>query len=555
MAKVSLEIPILSFNAITTGITSDQRAELDPTDYSGSVTYYFEVNVTSTTTNSISLRRAGTTTNDATITEAGTGLKRIAFTPNTVATDYVVFVAGTGTTIDAARIIVVVDAFTTTTTQTFSGTSLVSTGPIYSYVGYADIGGGSQTSALTTLAPFSQAKYFYYDSSQNNGSPVYFEVVGKGGGSGASLNASIQESTDLTTWTSISPSITISSTSTVRTRSAALPLVSGRYYRVVFASASTMGTVTIYSARMVISNSTGVLTNPTYPIGSTNAFPAGLQFYGRGIACSYSPTVNQYVSSISFQTIGTAGGTPTDGIYIQIVTGSVSGTVIATSNTIIPSTTVGGTYQCTFSSPYLLLSSGTTYYIRIMRSGTRSTTNYFWIGVSSTSLVSGAVGYSNLTVTDTWISSTQLAIQVATTINFISTPVTKIYSEKNVSGYTSGSAANTNCYFVPSDYSGVTNTYYHAVDSPASVSGTRYLVASTVTLTGSTITDPSYYAISSSVTMPTSTDIITGTGTLSNANTYSQKIIIVSDLTSITTTTTTSVSPIYPQNPFYMVMD
>jgi hypothetical protein len=114
------EINILdsSYSASNATITSDEFSQLDPTQYSGTVSYYFEIvgSASAGSSGNIHLRRQGTTTDDASISTSGLGttatrLRSAAFSAPGSATEYFVHAdaAGSGKnlTIKAARIIVI----------------------------------------------------------------------------------------------------------------------------------------------------------------------------------------------------------------------------------------------------------------------------------------------------------------------------------------------------------------------------------------------------------------------------------------------------------------
>src|SRR3972149_1070470 len=99
--QIRQEINILDHNiaAAAADTTSNEIAQLDTTQYNGTVTYYFEVLCSKTSGDNvtISLRRSGTSTDDATIASASIGtslglVRSAVFTPPAGATAYRVFI-------------------------------------------------------------------------------------------------------------------------------------------------------------------------------------------------------------------------------------------------------------------------------------------------------------------------------------------------------------------------------------------------------------------------------------------------------------------------------
>ena len=119
MAIIRQEVNIIdanqSVNSSDGTVTLNAVVQLDTTQYSGSVSYFYEIiaNRPDANTFTSKLRRKGTTTDDATCqVTSGINYQRIrsSFTPPAGQTEYVVTIAyprTTPATIKAARIIII----------------------------------------------------------------------------------------------------------------------------------------------------------------------------------------------------------------------------------------------------------------------------------------------------------------------------------------------------------------------------------------------------------------------------------------------------------------
>lgn len=249
MAQIRQEINILTHD-INAGVdvTSDEIAQLDTTQYNGTVTYYFEVLCSKTAgdNTTISLRRSGTTTDDATIASADIpttlGLVRsAAFTPPAGATSYRVFVdyiSGVGPRVRSARIVIIQNATTITNTET-----------------QIEIGNASNTTATTDTA-LTNPKYWQYTSANWDGTiTVYFEGVFMSGTSKSAATMTLQTSTSITapSWSNVASSaVTTTGTVATRVRSGAITLTAGNWYRAVMKAGNSKSGITTYNAKIVV---------------------------------------------------------------------------------------------------------------------------------------------------------------------------------------------------------------------------------------------------------------------------------------------------------------
>jgi len=128
---------------------------------------------------------------------------------------------------------------------------------------------------------------------------------------------------------------------------------------------------------------------------TNNAFlygGSGLDGNSQTWAQSFLTTSSHYVNKITLPLI--KYDSPSDGVYLQIRSGSYTGPVVATSETIPASEILTSTTNkdFIFSSP-VLLSNATTYFICIWRTGGYNSTNCYGIAYKATSAYSNGTLY------------------------------------------------------------------------------------------------------------------------------------------------------------------
>jgi len=250
MPQIRHEINIINqFHSVSaTTLTANGIAQLDRSQYNGTVTYFFEIvaNVTNAAgTKTVTLRRNGTSTDDATITVSNTAgysvLRSAAFTNaygNFGAQEYVAFLTATGSgtlSLKAARIVIIQNS------------------PIiFKAESQIEIGASFATTATSDTVP-TPPKYWTYRSANWNGKiTAYFEatILTTAGGT---TTCTLQSSNGaFQSWANVTNSaVTTTSTSASRVRSAALILTAGADYRIVLKTTAG-ATATVYNAKMVI---------------------------------------------------------------------------------------------------------------------------------------------------------------------------------------------------------------------------------------------------------------------------------------------------------------
>jgi cellulose synthase/poly-beta-1,6-N-acetylglucosamine synthase-like glycosyltransferase len=168
--QIRQEINILDSTDSGTGtVNSSEIVQLDTTQYSGTVNYYFEavVNSAASNTGTIALRRSGTTTNDTSI-NVGTNttynrIRSSSFSPPAGQTEYVSTLVGDGTrtqNVKAARIIITQNAASITGTET-----------------QIEIGNNETGKNNTSDSALNSPKYWKYDSSLWDATPTAYAEV------------------------------------------------------------------------------------------------------------------------------------------------------------------------------------------------------------------------------------------------------------------------------------------------------------------------------------------------------------------------------------------
>ena len=190
--SIRQEINILNgYLGATSGnyATSSEMINIDPNWYTGA-TYYFEVvaSTTSATNATFTLRNATSITTLASVTVNGTSYARYrstSFSPPPFPADYVVTVGNesVGKGAIVARVVI-----------------LQSADPIHATQTQIDIG-NRETYTSTATSTFSSPKYWYYDSTKWDGTPMFYaEVVYQSLGISATTTIAFA-TVATTTWT------------------------------------------------------------------------------------------------------------------------------------------------------------------------------------------------------------------------------------------------------------------------------------------------------------------------------------------------------------------
>lgn len=361
--------------------TSNEIVQLDTTQYV-SPTYYFEIvaDTTLSITDTVTLRRKGTTTDDATCTiplgtTAATRIRSASFSPPAGQTEYVVFIntsVGANTSVKAARIIIIDNPATLTSTET-----------------QIEVGGqGGQAYTSSIAVPVTNPKYWLYTAANWNGTKTFFAEVTNKTASTNTATITLQE--DNGSFASFVDKVTIvsavSNTTTSRTRSVAFTPTDGRHYRVAVKSSTSKSSVTIYNAKVIVDQvgswtiPSGVKDTHTTTTGYVNGIN-GIDGLHSSEALGFNFTAGSSYSCGSIGILIQKAGAPADNVYCNIRTTSITGTIIGTSDNLSATyiTAAGGWVYLNFASP-VALTSGTTYYVDVNRTGSWNSTNNYLLG-------------------------------------------------------------------------------------------------------------------------------------------------------------------------------
>jgi len=525
MAKIRQEINIIDATvtaSASTTTTDVAIVQLDTTQYSGTVTYYFEIvgnDTSGSGTSTARLRRKGTSTDDATVTFNNTGsparARSASFTPPSGQTEYVLALSAPSLTncqVVAARILVFQNATTLTNTET-----------------QVEIGNKETAKSNTTDAALNNPKYFKYNSAQWDGTiTAYAEVTYLRSSSMDTTTIKLQKDGGSDNFTFSDDTTIVSAgtaTSATRVRVSFTP-TTGRNYRIVGVSSSNMSTYDIYSAKIIIDQ---VLTGSGGSGSGASRNVQGGTGTSQALAEEFTGVTDAYAVTFQLKKVGT----PSDNVVVDIVS-SLGGSSLATAN--IAGSSLSTSFTNTtfsFSSPATGLSSGTTYYVQVTRSGSRDTSNYYTVSTTTPS-----TNYTGNIWTNDSGSWTEVTNEQFIPFSLAgASGITKL--EPQYLLLNSGAAVSTglqhfDTYYDPSewDVGSGSITYIHEGNGVASGTVDVKLqsdpTGTPADITGSTITDVIQREQSSSLTMPgaaTAIDVnVTGTGTLTASRILAQYI-------------------------------
>jgi hypothetical protein len=418
VAKIRHEINLIdSLITATADATSSEIVLLDTTQYSGTVTYYFEVVAKkggAGENHYVSLIRVGTTTLDGTIATGNFSTvysrQRVAFTPPAGQTQYkasIEWITSGTFSLKSARIIILQDT---------------STNPLTATETQIEIGAQQTGNVNTTLAPLTNPKYWYYDSTKWDGTCTFYaECTNFQTGSGVITIKLQEDNGSFGSWTDKVTIVNAATPASVtRTRSASFTPTSGRNYRIAGFVVSSMDTWEIYNAKVIVQQTDATAITklePQYLLANAATTTTGLNDFDTyfdpaewsGVTNTYYHEQNASLNtsnttirdatasngsfegvSQSFQPGSTGSldkvtlrlhktGSPADNVVCSIYSGSEQGTLLGTATIASSSlTTSEALYDFTFS-PAISVTSGNTYFITLTRSGAADGTNYLTV--------------------------------------------------------------------------------------------------------------------------------------------------------------------------------
>lgn len=307
------EINVLNGSlALSATTTLSEKCYIDTSKYSGTLTAYVEVLYTNTSGTSKVFSTIGQTGANVTLnaTSTFTLSTSATFTPATGETTFSIAAAAT-VTIKAVRVIILQDDGTSATTALESQFEI-----------------GNRETAVTvtstnTLQPLAAPKYWQYNASNFNGGIIFYgEVTYNISSTTGNKTIVIQESPDLSTWTTAATMLSASSGSTTatRVRSSAFTPKDGYYYRLAWTNSSTMTSVSIYNAKIIVDQGgTGIIASAALNSGQNAAFAMCVDDY-LYIATYTNPSILLRIDKSSLAVVSSltlASGIQGQGVYVD----------------------------------------------------------------------------------------------------------------------------------------------------------------------------------------------------------------------------------------------
>jgi hypothetical protein len=472
--KLRQEINLIDKIYVSSAATAanfSARAQLDTTQYSGTVTYYIEVVAKGNSAGQGWLVRLNDGTTNFDISNGDFSITtsyaryRKQITPNAGANTFNGLVNGATSnncSVKAVRILIFQDSTPLTSTET-----------------QIEIGNEETAKVNTTAAALTNPKYWYFDSSVWDGTlTCYAEMSWTYTGTG---NGTVKLQEDDGSFGSWADKVTIVSAGTAssatRVRSASFTPITGRNYRIVTQNSSSMGSLGIYNAKIVVNqieegNKESLSVPSSGADFAIDGGTAGAQA-DQGKGQSFTTTSAYSLDRVDLLLYKLA--TPTDNLVLEILSTSITGSILGTSQNIagtsLSTDSNGQWIKFTFTSP-VSLSTATKYYLRLTRDGARDATNlYIWKG-NTGAAYSGGEEYSK--DNGTWAVGTG-GFDLTFRTFASATPITKLepqYLLANTATTTTG-LNDFDTYFDPAEWSGVTNVYYHEQNASLNTSNTK----------------------------------------------------------------------------------
>jgi hypothetical protein len=522
MALLRHEINLITSTYSVAG-TSTEFAYFDPAKFSGTLTVYFEVLATNTNGSASTVGLFNKTTNNASFhtvsvaasTSTYTLFRSTATTVSTAADFGINNVSGVS--VKAARLIIFQDT---------------GSDPVAASESQFEIG-NKETGRINTAATgLSTPKYFKWEPSKWDGTvSVSVDAVASIANNMFTFTVQLQYSTDGgTNWTGIgsgTPFNAATNTAATRARSTLTTdalnsaswqsggLYDGALFRISTSSSSNMTTHDLYGAKMVVTQTSVVQEGQT--IHNTEFTMHGASAI-EWVSQSFTASSSYSMKAVELKMYSV--GTPTDKLYVEVYSGSAEGTLLGTSKQAsFPTTSTSGEWKpFLFTSP-ITITSGTKYWIRLRRT-TTDTTNYVqWLAYNLSNITGGEPARKESGSVVTY-STFELTFK---TVTAIMSKTQEQYLLTNTAS-TGVNAQTSYTKWDSSEWSGVTNSYYHAVSNGNStVTSAKLRDASNTDVTNSTAGGVVHYAISSAMTMPTSAQNIDTY--LTSSPLYSSRII------------------------------
>ncbi len=514
--------------------TSNEIVQLDTTQYNGA-TYYFEIEADSTISISFNVTLNGATDgtlatcNVPLLTTAFTLIRSNSFTPTTATQNCTVVIdntAGATKNVKAARIVIIQNAASITNTET-----------------QIEIGNASTTTS-TSLVPLTNPKYWKYTAANWDGTKTFlFEAVFKTQSTKCTATVTLQTSSSITvpSWSDVvNGTVTTTSTTPDRQRTGtAFTPVDGNWYRVAFNGVSTKETTTFYNAKVIIDSEQTYLDNNIIVSASNQLSIEGGNGSQGAAGQSFTTTSAYSVTQVNLYLKKQL--TPTDNLVLEILSTSITGTVLGTADNVAASSisTAGNWTAFTFSTP-VSLSNATKYYLRLTRTpdNVDTTNECTWVASGSNTYPNG--GYYVRAV-GVW-GSEQTTDDLTFKIFASPTPITKLEPQYLLANTLFAAGTALQVFLTKwdsaewNDTNGGQPTFYSQAEAANdSTSDIELDTAAGTTITNSTLTNIDNAQISgSALTMPANGNLDTK-ATTNAGDVASARILVLYVVNSVVT--------------------
>jgi len=535
MPTIRQEINILTHKLTGSTVDSSEIVQLDTAQYVNP-TYYFEVvaqNVLGGET--IALRRKGTTTDDVTITPSTvssyTRFRSSSFTPPAGQTEYIIHAVqvGSGVDVKSAKIIIIDNPTTLTSSETQIEIGMIKT--------------GLTSTAATKVVPDSTlTKYWKYTAANWDGTTTFYAEVtylmasSKSGGTFVLQedNGSFASWTDKVTIVSAGVA-----TAATRVRSASFTPTDGRNYRIAYFVASSKSAASIFNAKVIVDQ----IYTDIDSYSEANSSNARQDYSGLSNGQSFTGNGSAIVAAIVQLK---KGGSPAGNMFAKIYahsgvygTSSVpTGAALATSDAFDVSTLTTSFIMQPFifsGANQITPTNGTNYVLTLETSGGDASNAAQWGSDTNSPTASGNRSF-NTGSGWTAAATEDMIFHIVSAFPALLEPQ---YLLLNTADSNATGVQGYQTLWDSTEWSGVTNTYKHAIDSDnASNSAKLRDITGSADVTSSTVTGANQQ-ISSALTMPTTGDeidtwILNTTGVVGASRILVQSTVSSSTSASIT---------------------
>lgn len=463
------EINILNGTLVSTTADtySNEGFRFIPGNYSGSCTLYIEVVATNTSAVSRAVHFSagpgatstvlGSVSIPASTTSFATFRASVTYPSSSLDIGTMAAGSASGTlTVKAARAVILQD----------TGGGNLTASETQVEVGNRELAKTAATA--NTYAFLTAPKYWKYDKNSWDGNRVAsIEIVwARKSSTMNTVTLGLLRSKDLSTWVTDTTVISAAATSLnaiQRTRVNFTP-TDGAYYAIAWQLSGTTSQVDIYSAKVIIQQAPNVGYQLNSSVGSYSITGTNNAGNSELVAQPFVAVNTTAITGVKLNLY--KNNAPTDNLTVELVS-TLTGSALASGSLAASSlTTTPAVYTITFSSSYTP-TAGSTYYIRLSRSGAYNTTDFSMWSYATDSYIGGV---AQARINGTWGPQAGAYMCFELT-DGSTTEVTKL-EEQYLLGNTvlanNTSLQNFLSKWDPADWSSVDNTYVHQVDAAAS---------------------------------------------------------------------------------------